>query len=116
MIAECAQDLFTKIGALGPLASSVGLAIGGKEPDTGMAKLPLPAAWILPASGVNKIPDNFLQQPPTKSWQLATYVVLLHVPYGAQSDLVANQYPLLENVVVAVHGTTSPGGARWWLK
>jgi hypothetical protein len=121
MIAECTQDLYTKlaavqVGTATPLAQSVGLTVGGQGADPGMVQIPLPAAWILPASGVNQTPENLLTIPPRTQLQLSTYVVMLHLPYTNQGGLLTNEYPLLEAVQQTINGTTAPGGSRWWCK
>jgi len=121
VIAECAQDLFAKIAAVQvgtatPLAQSVGLTVGGQGADPGMVQIPLPAAWVLPASGINQTPENLLTMPPRTQMQMSTYVVMLHLPYASQSVLLTDYYPLLEAVQQAINGTTAPGGSRWWAK
>lgn len=73
MIAECADDLYNKIVAITQLSRTTGLVIGGKAPDTGMVKLPLPAAWILPASAVNSTPEPFMRQPRSLLPQMAAF-------------------------------------------
>ncbi|MDA8258512.1 MAG: hypothetical protein M0Z99_23265 [Betaproteobacteria bacterium] len=115
MIAECTNDLFTKISAIPALAQSTGLMVGGQAPDAGMANVPLPAAWILPAKFQNKTADLEMNRPPQIINGVGTYAVELLVPFKSQSDLITNQLPLLEEVITAVHGTDSPSGQRWWL-
>ena len=114
MIAECANDLFTKISGIPALSASTGLMVGGQIPDAGMANVPLPAAWILPAKWANKTDAVEMNQPPRIVNGIGTYAVELLIPFASQSDLITNQLPLLEEVIATVHGTTSPSGQRWW--
>lgn len=112
MIAECANDLYTKVQAIPALSASSGLAVGGQSPDPGMTKVPLPAAWILAHSAKTNIPAN--NPVPFRVANVdMSYLVMLYVPYLGQSDLINNQLPLLQSVIKAVHGTDAPSGQRW---
>lgn len=115
MIAKCAKDLYDKVQAISALASASGLAVGGKEADPGMTKIPLPAAWILAHSGVTTLPPTDGQVKQKTTAQLV-YVVMLYVAYISQSDLITNQLPLLQTVISTVHGTDAPSGERWAFK
>ncbi|MDE2097773.1 MAG: hypothetical protein KGL39_11030 [Patescibacteria group bacterium] len=115
MIAECANQLFTLISAVPGLTTSTGMTVGGKSPDPGMTKIPLPAAWVLPVSGTS-LDDMRNPLPPTIAMIEQEFAVMLHVPYTSQSDLIANQLPLLENVIKAVQGQEAPTGERWVAK
>ena len=115
MIAECAQDLFTKVQAITALASSTGLTVGGKSPDPGMTKVPLPAAWILADEGETTLPNSDGQVKRQVS-ALMGYSVMLYVPYISQTDMITNQLPLLQKVIHDVHGTDAPTGERWQFK
>jgi hypothetical protein len=115
MIAECAQDLFTKIQAITSLAASTGLAAGGKAPDPGMANVTLPAAWIMADEGETTLPNSDGQVKRQLS-ALLGFSVMLYVPYLSQSDLITNQLPLLQKVIHDVHGTDAPTGERWQFK
>ena len=115
MIDKCANDLYTKVQAIPALASAAGLAVGGKESDPGMTKIPLPAAWILAHNGVTTLPPTDGQVKQKTTAQLV-YVVMLYVAYTGQSDLINNQLPLLQSVISTVHGTDSPTGERWAFK
>jgi hypothetical protein len=115
-LSAAALDLFTKIVAIPALATSTGLAIGGKEPDPGMTKIPLPAAWILLAQFDNENLGSLTNRPPTVANVRAQYGVFLYLPYKSQADLIANQLPLVEQVVQAVQGTpiANTGASQRW--
>lgn len=110
MIAECAQDLITKTQSISALAASTGLAIGGTIPDPGMTKIPLPAAWILHKRAKNTH-DASVSLPSTLVQALLTYAVVLYLP---TSNQISMQLPLIQSVIKAIHGTTSPSGQRWY--
>ncbi len=115
-LAAAAQDIYTKLQGITALAASVGLAVGGKEPDPGMTKMPLPAAWVVVAEGHNENDGVLSNRPPTLSNVRLSVAVMLYVPYLSQSDLLTNQIPLLESVIQAIQGTPIAGtGAsqRW---
>ncbi len=112
MIAECAQDLLTKVQSIPALASSTGLAIGGVLPDPGATKIALPAAWILHKRAKNTRDGAAnIALPSTVAQALLTYVVALYVP---TSNQIATQLPLMQSVLKAIHGTTGPSGQRWY--
>jgi hypothetical protein len=115
-LSAAAQDLYTKIQAIPALASSAGLVLGGKEPDPGMTKIPLPAAWILLSQFDNENVGALLNRPPTIANVRALYGVMLYLPYISQSDLITNQLPLLEQVIAAIQGTaiTGTGASQRW--
>lgn len=116
-IANCAQDIFSKVSAIPALAQSTGLTVGGQEPDPGMTKIPLPAAWVLFSEATNQNVGQLENLPPRLSNVLLQQTIMLHVPYKSQSDLITNQLPLLESVIQAIQGTTvGPSDAasqRW---
>ena len=112
MIAECAQDLLTKVQSIPALASSTGLALVGTLPDPGATKLTLPAAWILHKRAKNtRDAAANIALPSTVAQTLLTYVVALYMP---TSNLIATQLPLMQAVLKAIHGTTAPSGQRWY--
>jgi phage gp37-like protein len=111
MIAEQAQDLYSKIVSVPGLAGSVGLALGGKATDPNLAKVSLPAAWVV-FTGDKPIEPDYPVVPKIQS-VLVSFSVMVFVAYDSQSDLISNQYPLLDSCVTAVHGTDSPAGTRW---
>lgn len=115
MIAQAISDLYTKLQAIPALATGVGLVIGGQEPDPGMTKVALPAAWVVHDGAVNTqlITNPF---PPTIPTVHMGYDVLLLVAYTSQQDLINNQLPLVEAVITAIHGTVGPSGQRWYWK
>lgn len=113
MIAQAVQQLYTLLQAVPQLSTSIGLVIGGKAPDPGLTKVPLPAAWVLHDGAQNTQDMRMAQVPLNITTQLA-YVVMLYVPYTSQQDLIDNQLPLLEQVITAVHGQTAPTGQRWF--
>ncbi len=115
MIAEAAQQLFSLVQAIPALASSTGLAAGGKTPDPGGTKMPLPFAWIV-ADGAENTQDISRPLVPVNATTRIGYSVILYVPNIGQADLIANQFPLLEAIVQAVHGQVAPTGQRWFWK
>ena len=112
MIAENAADLYTKVQAIPALSASTGITLGGKAPDPGMTKIQLPAAWVLPDDG-ETVQDDRVGQLPRLANARLSYLVMLYLPYSSQSDLIANQFPLLEQVIATVNGTDAKSGQRW---
>ena len=112
MLAECVTDLFNKVNAIPSLAATVGLTIGGKAPDPGMTKVPLPAAWVISKAAASTL-DKGAPVVSRNLPCLLNFAVLLYIPYTSQADLVTNQLPLLESVIKSVHGTDSPAYERW---
>lgn len=111
MIGTICSEVYDLVRAIPALASSTGLVVGGKEPDPGMVKIPLPAAWILPFRGENRQDKNDPLPPSTAMVEHMVMVVLL-VPYATQPELIASYYPLVDAVIAAVHGQQLAGGQR----
>jgi hypothetical protein len=117
VIAELADDLLTKVRGVTTLASRTSLSIGGKSGDPGLLKIDLPAAWAKFANdesderSYERGPDSGLVS--EAQLQMATFIVTILIPYTDDDDLLTVQYPLLEEVIAAVHATDSPTGFRW---
>ncbi len=116
-LAACSQDVFAKVSAIPALSASTGLTVGGQEPDPGLTKIPLPAAWVLLSEFTNQNTGQLENLPPRLSNVLLQQTVMLHVPYTSQSDLINVQIPLMESVVQAIQGTpvgTSGAASQRW--
>lgn len=105
------QDLYTKLATVSALANSAGFAVGGKQSDPALTKIPLPAAWVL--LGNDKPMDDETGLVPATQVLLVEYLVLVYVPYTSQSDLIGTQFPLLRSARTSIHATTAPNGYRW---
>ncbi len=116
-LAACSQDIFAKVSAIPALSATTGLTVGGQEPDPGLTKIPLPAAWIVLSEFTNQNTGQLENLPPRLSNVLLQQTVMLHVPYTSQSDLINKQYPLMEQVIQAIQGTpvgTSGAASQRW--
>lgn len=111
MIAENASDLLNKIATVSALATSHGLTVGGGKIDPSETKIPLPSAWVLFAA--EKEQDQELGMVLKTQTINGNYIVLIDVPFISQSDLISNQFPLLDAVRASIHGTNTPRGFRW---
>lgn len=117
MIAELAADILAKVQTVSTLETQTGLSIGGRSADPGLLQIPLPAVWItLKADIVDQRdythgPESGVITP--SQAMMSTFCVTVFVPYVDDADLLATQYPLLEAVAAAVHGTEAPSGYRW---
>ena len=112
MLAECGQDLMTKVQAVSAFAASTSFILGGTLPDPGATKIALPAAWILHKKAKNtRDNEPAIGLPSQNINALLTYVVAL---YLQPTNQAAVQLPLLQAVMKAIHGTTSPSGHRWY--
>ena len=111
MIAEYAQDLVTKlktIPAFGTTVKRVGVAVGAREIDPTLEKVERPAAWVIfvgdePISSGN----------PCASSLKLNFVVKVLLDYGTESELIAAQFPLLEELISTVSGKEGPLMAKW---
>lgn len=112
MIAECGQDLLTKIQAIPALANSTSLILGGTLPDPGAVKITPPAVWILHKKAKNTRDESQKIALPSQNINaLLSYIVALYLAPTAQ---IATQWPLLKTVIKAIHGTDAPTGHRWY--
>jgi hypothetical protein len=114
MISELASDLVAKLNAIPALAGRVGLHLGGTQVDPGLSKATLPLAW--PIFRSMKPTDPVTHQVPTRQSMQCSFAVFVLVDYKSQADLASNQYPLLEETVTAIRGSTSPAGTGWRLE
>ena len=106
-----ATDLYTKLATITAIANSAGFAVGGKQSDPALTKVPLPAAWVLLGNDKAVNVDGGMVQK-TQIVQVE-YVVMIYVPYTSQADLINNQFPLLRAARTAIHATDAPNGNRW---
>jgi hypothetical protein len=118
VISEHARDLRDKIIAVGGWQTTPGLALGGKSLDPGLIKLPIPAAWVVFDEDDPDMPEDNRERGAvsglvTVNQIQARFGVLLVLPYTDDDDMLDVQYPFMESVIVAVHGTDAPGGYRW---
>jgi hypothetical protein len=117
LIAEIAADLLAKVQSVAGLETSAGLSIGGRSQDPGLLKVPLPAAWCslktdqTDEQDYTHGPGSGLILPSQR--MMGTWAVMVFIPYIDDADLLATQFPLLEAVANAVHGTTTPSGFAW---
>lgn len=112
MIAECAQDLLNRLEAIPALATKVGFALAGSLPDPGAVQVTPPAAWLLFAGFQNtRDPAAREYLPAPQLMATLHFVAVLYVPVAAQ---IGTQLPLLQTVLKAVQGQTSPTGQRWY--
>ena len=117
MIAECAADILAKVRTVPGLEENAKLTIGAKSGDPGLVKIPLPAAWIVFGKEIND--DQSYTHGPAHGVisaqpMLALFAVTLFMPYTTDEEMLATQYPMLDAVVAAVHGTGTDDGAFFW--
>jgi len=116
MINELATDLLTAVKSItsnkfGVLAKRVGLAAGAKGMDPTMSKVALPACWVV-FVGDQNLSGNPEGECPT--FTKTDFIVKVFMEYSTEADLIANQYPLLEEVITTVNGRQGPLGSRKW--
>lgn len=113
MIAQLALDLLNKVQGIPALFSSTGLDLLGNTPDPAGSKIVPPAAWIIAPKSAKNTRDGAanVSVPSLNVNAQFVYVVGLYLPSGSQ---IATQLPLIEDVIKAVQGTTSPSGQRWY--
>lgn len=106
MIGELAQDLVDRLKAIPELDSRVGLAVGGRDKDPLMTKVPLPAVWVV-YRGDETLDDT------TRGRCVVTvrtsFVVKVLVEYKNETDLIDVQFPFVESIIKALNGKTPTG-------
>ena len=111
MYSENAAALLTLAESVTGLTNSVGMATGGRATDPAMTNVPLPCVWLVLAS--DKPHDPATGSNPTGQVVTNTFVLMVHVPYISQADLLSAQLPLLESIVATIRGQQAPKGQKW---
>lgn len=109
-------DIANKVRTVPALSANSGLALGGRGADPGLARVPLPAAWVLFHGDADD--DEAASRPharfiPSSQSLLLTVSLMIYVPYTSEADLLTVQLPLLRAVRGAIHATDAPSGHRW---
>lgn len=119
MIAEIAADLVARVKSVPALAASASLSLGGHGTDPALLKIPLPAAWVrYEGDSVDEAPYSTssgggMAIIPESQLMLCMASVIIYLPYISEADMIDNQYPLLEEVIHAVHAQEAPSFYRW---
>jgi phage gp37-like protein len=116
MIAEMTQDLIDKLKEIAPnpfgtTPTRVGLAVGGKNSDPMMVKVDRPAAWVMFVGDENIDPTErkITCNPVVRH----NFIVKIIIDYTTESDILAEQYPILDAVRTAIHASTGVKGSTW---
>jgi hypothetical protein len=118
MIDILGEDLAARVRTVPALTGSAAFALGGHAADPGLKDIALPAAWIgLIGEQVEEAPFS----PATPAGgivsymqvMLSTFSVIVIVDYSQEASLLGTQFPLMIDVMKAVHGQQSPSGHRW---
>ena len=111
MYSENAAALLALAQTVPTVATSVGMATGGRATDPAMTNVPLPCVWLVMSD--DKPHDPSTGSNPAGQVVITTYVLMVHVPYVSQADLLGTQLPLLESIVAAIRGQQAPKGQKW---
>lgn len=117
MTALLAADLLAKVRTITALENRTSLSIGGRSEDPGLVKIPLPAAWVTNKS--TEPDERDYSHGPTSGFigadiSMATWCVTTFIQYTDDADLINVQFPMLDAIVAAVHGTDGPDGSMQW--
>jgi len=115
MIAELTQNLLDLVKAtedtpFGNNNVRVSLAMGGKDKDPLLTKVPKPAAWIVYTGDSNAATTS---RPLCAQQLVHTFAVQIIMEYTNDADLLANKLPVLDKVRRAVHAVTGFNGNIW---
>jgi hypothetical protein len=116
MIGELSTDLLTAAKSItsnkfGTTTKRVGLAVGAKSIDPTLQKVQLPAAWIVMIGDQNQ---SNLDQGECPSFIKTEFIIKVFMDYTTETDLITNQYPLLEELINTINGRQGPVGAKKW--
>jgi len=116
MIAELSLDLLTAAKSIasnkfGTTTKRVGLAVGAKSVDPTMQKVQTPAAWVVFIGDQNTSPLVEGECPPFVKME---FIIKVFMEYTTEADLLANQYPLLAELITTINARQGPTGARKW--
>ena len=103
MIPELTTDLLTKVKSVTELQNRVSLTLGAGDIDPLMQAITIPAAWILFSGDQNVDQSQDARHRSKQKYHFAVYVI---IGYGTdESDMIDNQYPILDTVSKSVAGT-----------
>lgn len=116
MISELATDLNTAAksvasGAFGTAPIRVGLAVGAKAIDPTLQKVDTPAAWIVFTGDQN---TSSTEQGECVTYVKMEFIIKVFLDYDTELDLITNQYPVLNELIVTINGRQGPNGSKRW--
>lgn len=116
MIADLSSDLITATKSIasakfGTAPIRVGLAVGAKSIDPTLQKIALPAAWVVFIGDQNQ---SNLDQGECPAFVKTEFVIKVFLEYSTESDLITNQYPLLEELITTINARQGPAGSKKW--
>lgn len=116
MISLLATDLLTAAKSIssnkfGTTVKRVGLAAGAKGTDPTMSKVTTPAAWIV-FIGDQNLSSQLEGECPT--FAKLEFIIKVFMDYKSEADMIANQYPLLTELITTLNGRQGPLGSRKW--
>lgn len=114
MIGDLSTDLLTKlktITSFGTTPPRVGLTIGGKTLDPILEKIVKPACWVVFAGDQNTSTNPNGRCPKIFSY---TFIVKVIIDYTNDNDMIANQFPVLEEVISVLDGSQGPTKSEKW--
>ena len=108
------QDIVNKVKSIPALEGRVGLALGGKNIDPTLRKLPVPNAWVI-YMGDDVITRDEIN--PCVHLMRINFVVLISHEYQdhSEAELITTDFPILHEVAQAIRGTqpTNLPGNKW---
>ena len=116
MIATLSTDLVTAAKSItsnkfGTTVKRVGLAVGATSIDPTMQKVVTPAAWVV-FTGDQTLSN--LDQGECNPTVKMEFVIKVFLQYSTEADLIANQYPLLSELISTISGRQGPVGSKRW--
>ncbi len=116
MIADLSNDLLTAAKSIvsnkfGTTTKRVGLAVGAKSIDPTLQKVQMPAAWVVFIGDQNQSTSDQGECP---AFIKTEFIIKVFMEYTTESDLVTNQYPLLEELINTINARQGPIGAKKW--
>lgn len=116
MIAELSTDLLTAAKSItsnkfGTTTKRVGLAVGAKSIDPTLQKVQTPAAWVVYIGDQNQ---SNLNEGECPAFLRAEFIIKVFMDYTTEADLIANQYPLLTELINTINARQGPAGSKKW--
>lgn len=107
------EELYGLVIAVPSFSKVTGITLGANQPDPTLITLTPPACWVSFIGDIQKEPPGNIV--PATEVLTFMFMAFIYLPMKTQSELIADCFPLLKQIIVGVRGkdSVSNTGHRW---